>query len=182
MSFDFKRVSNHNWIFTRLNLWMTVVLLTLGCWRRFVNVGDWISMLVTKRPKPSTRSWNYHQNISSPTFVTVIDVTSLWCAQVSTWKPALFFKAKMLDNSWCADPKFNAFFEYLQSDLNLIAKTEFKNEHLYLFRSKPLLSHVTTAAYTAAANITIWAAKKNFKFIFFFLFFDKVRFWTEISQ
>ena len=34
----------------------------------------------------------------------------------------------MLANSSCVDSKFNAAFEYLQSDLNLIAKTEFKNE------------------------------------------------------
>ena len=37
-----------------------------------------------------------------------------------------------------------------------------------LFQNEPLLSHVTAAAKTAAANIIIWAAKKYFKFIFVF--------------
>jgi len=34
----------------------------------------------------------------------------------------------MLANSWCVDPKSKAAFEYLQSDLNLIAKTKLKDE------------------------------------------------------
>ena len=41
----------------------------------------------------------------------------------SILNPSLFFKAKMLVNSWWVDSRFNAAFRYLQSDLNLIAKT-----------------------------------------------------------
>ena len=109
--------------------------------------------------------------------------------KASTWEPSLFFKAKMLANNWCVDPKFKAAFVYLQSDLNLIAKTELKDEcdekkkrflqFDVLFQNEPLLSHVTAAAKTAAANIIIWAAKKYFKFIFVFCL---TRFWIEISQ